>query len=122
MSQSDHAVVRTESTGFYHGYNKPIALSAKIIVAVLILWAISVEKAANLLADFQQATISNFGSWYIYVTAFFLFTCLALAILPSTGRIKLGKPDEKPESGRQNGRRPDSPSRNGLPWFQPVFQ
>ncbi|MFT5483889.1 MAG: choline/carnitine/betaine transport [Halieaceae bacterium] len=85
------------SLGFYHGYNKSIALSAKIIVALLIFWAISVEEAADLLVNIQQATISNFGSWYIYVTAFFLFTCLALAIVPSTGKINLGKPGEKPE-------------------------
>ncbi len=98
MPNSNNDTLAASSPGFYHGYNKPIAVGAKLIVTALILWATSVEEAAALLADFQQATISNFGSWYIYVTAFFLFTCLALAIVPRTGKINLGKPGgEQPE-------------------------
>jgi choline-glycine betaine transporter len=33
----------------------------------------------------------------MYVMAFYIIVCLVLAIWPSTGRLKLGQPDDKPE-------------------------
>ena len=39
----------------------------------------------------------SFGFWYVYAMAFFVITCLALAIWPASGRLKLGLQDDKPE-------------------------
>lgn len=41
--------------------------------------------------------LASFGTWYIYVMAFYLLTCLALAAWPATGRIRLAAEGEKPE-------------------------
>ena len=89
---------RNSDTGFYSGFNKYVAISAKLLVGLLILWTVTNSKdSAEKLLEIQAYTISHFGGWYIYVTAFYLITCLALAVIPRTGRIKLGKDDEKPE-------------------------
>jgi choline/carnitine/betaine transport len=94
---SNYAGSHLATSGFYKGYSRSISLSAKAVIVVLILWASLSDRAALILSDVQVTTISVFGSWYIWVTAFFMVTCLALACWPRTGRIRLGKPGERPE-------------------------
>lgn len=55
------------------------------------------NQSNQILLEFQNWTTKTFGGWYIYVTAFYTFTCLLLGIWSKTGNIKLGKPDELPE-------------------------
>ncbi len=86
-----------EESGFYRGYNKWISLSAKCIVLLLILWASTSDQAAVILERVQVVTISAFGAWYIAATTFFMVVCLLLACWPRTGKIRLGKPHERPE-------------------------
>ena len=86
-----------ESAGFYKGYNKSISLSVKGLMLALIIWATATEKSAQVLTQIQTFTVSTFGGWYIWVTAFFMLLCIALACWPRTGRIRLGKAGELPE-------------------------
>jgi choline/carnitine/betaine transport len=99
MPNSDAASGTThlEGAGFYQGYNKWISLSSKGIILLLIVWASTSDQAADVLARVQVVTISVFNSWYIIATASFMLICLLLALWPRTGKIRLGKPHERPE-------------------------
>lgn len=93
--------IPTADTGFYSGFAKSVAIPSKILVAALIVWAISVpENAAAVLNAMNGAMLKSFASWYIYVVALFLILCIALALIPTTGRLKLGLPDDRPEFSR----------------------
>lgn len=88
----------TAPSGFYKGFNKTVTIVPKIIVGALIIWAgFFPTEAGNVLARIQIQTTSLFGAWYIYVTAFYLVTCLLLALWPKSAAIRLGSPGEKPE-------------------------
>ncbi len=90
--------IETSDTGFYTGFSKFIALPSKIIISTLIIWACAFPKqAGEILSAVQAFTLENFGAWYIWVVTFYVIVCLALALWPSSGRMNLGKPGEKPE-------------------------
>lgn len=90
--------IKTADGGFYHGFSVKVALTAKLLIGALILWAIVFPvRSGAFLNDINASLLSTFGSWYIYATAFFLILCVGLAIWPTTGRLKLGLPDDKPE-------------------------
>lgn len=93
--------IPTADTGFYSGFAKSVAIPSKILVAALIVWAISVpENAAAVLNAMNGVMLKSFASWYIYVVALFLILCIALALIPMTGRLKLGLPGDRPEFSR----------------------
>jgi len=90
--------ISIEKIGFYEGFNRVVALVPKLLVAALILWVgLSPSVAGEVLLSVQNWSTTNFGGWYIYVTAFYTVVCLALAIWPRTAHVKLGRPGEKPE-------------------------
>jgi len=90
--------IQTADRGFYAGFSKDVAITSKILIAALIVWAIAVpEKAAKILGDLNSSLLGTFSSWYIYVVALFLIACLVLALIPSTGRLKLGLEGDAPE-------------------------
>ncbi|MBT53770.1 MAG: transporter [Mameliella sp.] len=93
--------IPTADSGFYSGFAKSVAIPSKIIVAALIVWAISVpENAAAVLNAMNGAMLKSFASWYVYVVGLFLILCVALALIPTNGRLKLGLPDDRPEFSR----------------------
>ncbi len=93
--------IPTADSGFYSGFAKSVAIPSKILVAALIVWAISVpDNAAAVLNAMNGAMLKSFASWYIYVVALFLILCIALALIPTTGRLKLGLTDDRPEFSR----------------------
>ncbi|MBO9402719.1 BCCT family transporter [Shimia sp. R9_3] len=90
--------IPTAETGFYAGFSKTVAISSKILVSALIVWAISVpENAAAVLGAMNGFLLKNFASWYIYAAAFFTIVCAALAVVPATGRLQLGQAGDTPE-------------------------
>ncbi|MDG1013546.1 MAG: BCCT family transporter [Luminiphilus sp.] len=93
-------VTRVETSGFYRGYNRGIAVSVKLIIVLLVLWTVTTPNAADMLLVVQAATIEYFGRWYIGATALFMILCLVLALLPTTGSQRLGMPDTQPEFSR----------------------
>ncbi|AOM84159.1 BCCT family transporter [Salisediminibacterium beveridgei] len=67
------------------------------LVALFVLWgAFFPANLANVSAEALAFTLDNFGWFYMLVTAFFIGFVLFLAVSPF-GKLKLGKPDEKPE-------------------------
>ena len=90
--------IDTAESGFYTGFNQIVAVGSKILIGALILWAaVWSEQAGNVLKSIRSAVDANTGAWYMYVMAFYIVVCLALALWPATGRLKLGKADDKPE-------------------------
>ena len=90
--------ITTASSGFYEGFNTIVTVGSKLLVGLLIIWAAAFpESAGAALSALNGFLLGSFGTWYIYVMAFYLLTCLALAIWPATGRIRLGAEGEAPE-------------------------
>lgn len=98
QSSADPSVsISTTKTGFYKGFNVSVAAIPKVVIFAFILWiGLSPERAGEQLAALQTWSTSSFGGWYVYVTALFTVTCLAIAVWPRTGKIVLGKKDEAP--------------------------
>ncbi|MFT7564997.1 MAG: choline-glycine betaine transporter, partial [Bacteroidia bacterium] len=93
--------ITTSTTGFYSGFNRFVALGSKLLIGILVLWAgLFPASAGEKLLGLQNWSTSVFGAWYIYVTTFYLLTCLGLALWPKTANIRLGKAGEKPEFSR----------------------
>ena len=93
--------IPTADRGFYSGFAKSVAIPSKILVSALIVWAITVpDNAAAVLNALNGAMLKSFASWYIWVVALFLVLCIGLALVPVTGRLKLGLPDDRPEFSR----------------------
>jgi len=100
-TKNNELVIKISDKGFYTGFNPIVALGSKILIGVLILWAALFPEQANTFfqktKDFVNA---SFGWWYMYVVIFFILTCCILALWPTTGKLRLGKSDERPEFSR----------------------
>ncbi|MEL6608724.1 MAG: BCCT family transporter [Pseudomonadota bacterium] len=90
--------IKTAESGFYSGFSKSVALISKIIVAALVVWAVVFpEQAGSVLNAINSFILSNTAYWYIYIVTGFVLLCLALAIWPAAGRLKLGVDGDRPE-------------------------
>lgn len=90
--------IRVAAAGFYRGFTKDVAITAKILVGALILWAIAFpDQAASVLGALNTIILGAFSYWYVYVMAFFVILCFALALWPTAGRMRLGHDDDRPE-------------------------
>jgi choline/carnitine/betaine transport len=90
--------IPTATSGFYAGFSKHVAITSKILVSALIVWAVALPENAARILDFLNAILlKDFASWYIYAAAFFLVLCVGLAVFPATGKIKLGRAEDTPE-------------------------
>lgn len=93
--------VATAERGFYTGFSTHVAIPAKIVVSVLIAWAIFFPThASDTLAIANQTIIRQFAFWYVYLVAFLVVVCLVLALVPQSGSLRIGAPGEKPEFSR----------------------
>lgn len=90
--------IKTAEAGFYRGFSIDVTITAKIIIGLLVIWAVAFpEQAGSVLADFNGFILTNFATWYVWVMALFVITCVVLAVWPAAGRLKMGLPDDKPE-------------------------
>lgn len=90
--------IERQDSGFYKGYNLPIALVSKIAVSLLVLWALVWPLNANdTLRSWKSGLLSEFNVFYNLSVALFAFFLFVVAILPATGRMRLGGDDERPE-------------------------
>ncbi|MFD2924688.1 glycine betaine uptake BCCT transporter [Halobacillus naozhouensis] len=67
-----------------------------VIVIIGVIWPKGLETATT---DIQAFISNKLGWYYLIVVTLFVLVCLVFLISP-LGRIKLGKPDEKPEFTR----------------------
>ncbi|WP_170763675.1 BCCT family transporter [Ruegeria lacuscaerulensis] len=90
--------IERQSSGFYKGYSLPIALISKIAVSFLVLWALIWPLTANdTLRSWKSGLLSEFNVFYDISVALFAFFLIVIAIIPATGRMRLGSDDERPE-------------------------
>ena len=90
--------IKTAETGFYRGFSVDVTVISKIIIGVLVVWCIVwPEWAGEVLGAWNSAILASFASWYIWVVAFFVLTCLGRALWPTAGKMNLGAEGEKPE-------------------------
>ncbi|EBA02878.1 BCCT transporter [Rhodobacterales bacterium HTCC2150] len=90
--------INTEEQGFYSGFSKVVALGSKLLIGLLIVWAaVFSESAGAVLNSIRDFISANTGTWYMWVMAFYIVVCIALALWPATGKIRLGGEDSKPE-------------------------
>lgn len=76
--------------------NKVFLVSA-ILIALFVLWgALAPNSLSNFAGTALEWMITNFGWFYMLITAFFILFVIILAISPY-GNIRLGKPDDRPE-------------------------
>ena len=93
--------IKTANSGFYHGFSTIVTVPSKLIVTLLILWAIFFPVQANEALTAANATIiKDFAAWYVYIVAFLMLVAFLLAVFPKTGELRLGDPGEKPEFSR----------------------
>ncbi|WP_427966542.1 BCCT family transporter [Altererythrobacter sp.] len=93
--------IKTAKGGFYHGFSTHVTIPSKLIVSMLIVWAIAFPSMANKTLGIANETIIHlFSSWYVLLVGLFLVFCVVLAILPISGRLKLGCPGDEPEFSR----------------------
>ena len=93
--------IRTANRGFYDGFSRAVTIPSKIIVSLIIMWAIFFPVSANeTLTAANSTIIRSFAGWYVYLVAFLMFTCFIVAVIPQSGRLRIGSPDEEPEFGR----------------------
>lgn len=90
--------IKVSKTGFYSGFTKDVAVTAKLLVGGLIIWATAFPtQAADVLGALNSFILGGFNYWYVYVMAFFVLCCFALALWPAAGRLRLGHEDDRPE-------------------------
>lgn len=93
--------INTHDHGFYDGFSRAVTIPSKIIVSLIIMWAIFFPVTANeTLTAANSTIISAFAGWYVYLVAFLMFACFVLAIVPQSGRLKIAAPGEEPEFSR----------------------
>jgi choline/carnitine/betaine transport len=93
--------IGTHDRGFYDGFAREVTIPAKIIVTFIILWAVFFPvRAMRTLDAANNSIISMFAPWYVYLVAAIVVVCGVLAILPQSGRLKIGAPGEEPEFSR----------------------
>ncbi len=90
--------IETQRTGFYKGYNLPIALFSKFSVSLLVLWALVWPLSANdTLRSWKSGLLAEFNAFYNISVGLFVFFLFLVALVPATGRMRLGAEVETPE-------------------------
>lgn len=93
--------IETHDRGFYDGFSREVTIPGKIIVSLLIMWAIFFPvRASETLNAANENIISNFSGWYVYLVALLMVVALVLAVLPQSGRLLIGAPGDEPEFSR----------------------
>ncbi|KEO86747.1 transporter [Erythrobacter sp. JL475] len=93
--------IETHDSGFYDGFSREVTIPGKIIVSLIIMWAIFFPvRAMQALQVANSTIISSFSGWYVYLVAGLIIVCFALALIPQTGTLRIGAPGEKPEFSR----------------------
>lgn len=64
------------------------------------IWAVVFpEPAGRILKAINSFILANTAYWHIYIIALFFIVCAVLAIIPASGRLKLGVEGDEPEFG-----------------------
>ena len=91
-------IIKVDQQGIYRGFNRLVALSSKLIIALIVIWAASdPEGAGKILNVMQNWSFANLNYYYNWSVGVFILVCLLIAIHPKWARIKLGTDGGQPE-------------------------
>ena len=91
-------IIKVDQQGIYRGFNRFVALSSKLIIALIVIWAASdPEGAGKILNDMKNWSFANLNYYYNWSVGVFILVCLLIAIHPKWARIKLGADGGQPE-------------------------
>lgn len=86
------------ASGFYEGHSVEIAILSKTIMVALVIWALVWPANANsVLGSLNWNLLEEFNQFYIVIVGFFSFFLLVVAVIPQTGKRKMGLPGESTE-------------------------
>ncbi|WP_077622467.1 glycine betaine uptake BCCT transporter [Sediminibacillus massiliensis] len=74
-------------------------VSAGIMLVLVVFGVVWPDGLENLTTNVQEFIASNLGWYYLIIVTFFVLVCFVFLITP-LGKIKLGKPGDKPEFSR----------------------
>lgn len=75
----------------------PVFIISASFVALFVLWGMSSPSSLQFVAENSlDWLLTNFGWFYMLITAFFVLFVIVLAISPF-GKMKLGRPDDEPD-------------------------
>jgi choline/carnitine/betaine transport len=90
--------IHTSNTGFYSGFSLNVTVISKIIISILVVWAIVwPDWSGEVLGAWNSVILLNFAAWYTWIVGFFIIVCFGLALWPAAGRLNLGQEGERPE-------------------------
>ena len=90
--------VRRAASGFYEGHSVEIALLSKGIMVALVIWALVWPSNANRnLGSLIWSLLENSNAFDIIIVGLFVFFLAVVAVLPQTGKRKMGRAGEAPE-------------------------
>jgi choline-glycine betaine transporter len=90
--------VRRAASGFYEGHSVEIALLSKGIMVALVIWALVWPSNANRnLGSLIWLLLENSNAFDIIIVGLFVFFLAVVAVLPQTGKRKMGRAGEAPE-------------------------
>ncbi len=93
--------IAMQDSGFYSGFNQAVVVSSKVLLAIVVLWCLVFPQAASDALNTAKLWSFQYLNWYyIFSVAFFIVTCVIIAVVPQFGRVKLGQGDEAPEFSR----------------------
>ena len=94
-----HLHIKTQDSGFFEGLNRFVALSALLLISLVVIWILSdIERSGIVLSAIKNWSYANLNGYYIYAVSFYIIVCLTVILWPSFGRTKLGNdPNAKPE-------------------------
>lgn len=93
--------IKISARGFYSGFCKDVAIYSKIIISILVIWAVVFpDQAGRVLNTINTFILANTAYWYIWIIALFFIVCTVLAIVPASGRLRLGVEGDEPEFSR----------------------
>jgi len=83
--------IETADTGFYTDFNRIVALASKVAIAMVVLWAaVFPDQAGTALGEMKSWSFNNLNYYYTWSVAFFIVTCIVIALHPRWGKIVLG--------------------------------
>ncbi|MEM7256558.1 MAG: BCCT family transporter [Pseudomonadota bacterium] len=83
--------ISTANSGFYSNFNKIVAFTSKIIIALIVIWAaIFPDSAGAVLGAMKSWSFDNLNYYYTWAVAFFVIVCLVIALHPRWGKTVLG--------------------------------
>lgn len=91
-------MIRAAIKRFYTDRNPAVAIGSKALLLAFVIWALlDMDRAGPALDAARDLTLKYLHAYYMYASAFFAVTAVAIAVYTPFGKIKLGDDGGRPE-------------------------